>query len=572
MSETRLWLVGWKQALLLALALSLPGPSAGAASFQSAGGVIQVDAYFPPEGATNYGSRVASGGDVDGDGFADCLVGVSLYGPGALGAVFVYSGPTGDLIRRIDGTHLGVDSSFGLAVAGAGDVDGDGFDDVIVGAPRKSTLPGPGDHGAVSVFSGATGQELWTAFGSSSLDFLGASVTGMGDVDGDGLPDVAAGAPSTYSPPNGGPGYVAIYRGYDGQFIRSVSGNSVPGAFGSSISGVGDIDGDGRGDVLVGAPATIVPNVGAAFVISGATGGVLWEWYGTHDGERFGLAVAALGDVDHGGTPDFMVGGHGLQTGHGGNTVQVFQGESGQRLWEVQTNDVDEMFGLHIAGADDFNADGFLDFAVSAPRAAVAGNGRPGAVYLYSGHDGSLFRRIEGRVDGSRFGGGLSGAGDTDGDGRAELLVGILDLRLGYSGVRVLGFNPILSGDATSLSALSGGTVNFGMAFPESEAGLPYAVLASLSGTGPTRVTGVDVPLTVDALTKRTALKNPPQISSGAIGTIPPDGLATAVLDAPPGALVGKIGSTVYVAAVSLEPDSRVLRTSSVAVPLEIVP
>ena len=195
---------------------------------------------------------MAGAGDVNGDGAPDLLVGDG-FGP----VVLVFSGADGSVLRTLDRPPGA--GSFGKAVAGIGDVNGDGAPDLLVGAPN-SNAGGEAAQGRAFVFSGADASLLRTL----DLPFpqfnaqLASAVAGAGDVNGDGVPDLLAGAPGRTVP--GGvsqQGQAFVFSGTDASVLLTLDTPTpdLAAGFGEVLTGIGDVDGDGSPDFLVGAPA-----------------------------------------------------------------------------------------------------------------------------------------------------------------------------------------------------------------------------------------------------------------------------------------------------------------------------
>lgn len=254
------------------------------------------------------GRAVAGLGDIDGDGFAD--VGAASY----FNHVRIYGGPDGHLIRSHFGPTITRPS-----ISGVGDMDGDGHADYVIGWPQDNTI---GDWaGRATVYSGIDGSVIHDVFGHTGNgtgiigDHLGTSVAGLGDVDGDGIPDFAAGAPGVVCMGSCGAAtqaMVRVYSGLDARVLHEWNGvdytnRAWGGLFGFRIFGGGDLNGDGLGDILVAAPDDGWGSPGSLQAFSGKTGGVLWKVWGQGTGNllRFG---AILGDLDGDGLAEFAVG------------------------------------------------------------------------------------------------------------------------------------------------------------------------------------------------------------------------------------------------------------------------
>lgn len=370
------------------------------------------------------GTSVSAAGDVNQDGFVDVIVGNPRAGYGGIdsGSAFVYSGKNGSLLWRFDGRKGDL---LGSSVAGAGDIDGDGFADMVIGAPGTADY-----RGSAFVFSGR-GTVLYRFDGPFSRGSFGDSVAGGVDVNQDGFPDVIVGAP--WSDPGGQvlAGSAFVYSGKDGSTLLQFDGSATSGRLGSAVAGVGvggagDINRDGFPDVIVGAEAGPWPSSpGSAFVYSGRDGTVIWRFRegtnGIHD--YFGAAVAGAGDVNQDGVPDVIVGANyiHLDGKSRAGSVFVYSGTDGSVLWRFDGRTRGERLGTAVAGAGDVNHDGFPDLLVGA---AYAQSGAGGSALLYSGKDGAVLWTFYGTAVDAYLGFAVAGAGDIDQDGFLDVILG----------------------------------------------------------------------------------------------------------------------------------------------------
>ncbi|MGB6836627.1 MAG: flexitail domain-containing putative surface protein [Dehalococcoidia bacterium] len=386
-----------------------------------------------PQPWAYFGSSLAVG-DVDGDGNGDIAVG-ALYEDApfyAQGRAYVFSGADGSPLFTLNTPNPQAYAYFGESVA-VGDVNGDGNGDIAVGASDEDVGAMVG-QGRAYVFSGTDGSLLYTLTTTDPQwgAWFGHSVA-VGDVDGDGKADIAAGAPLEWVGPNDHQGRAYVFSGADGSLLFTLDTPNPQEwlSFGWSVA-LGDVDGDGKADIAVGADNQDVgttPNQGRAYVFSGADGSLLLtlDTPNPQEDPEFGRSVA-VGDVDGDGSGDIVVGAH--QEDVGGNPDEgrayVFSGADGSLLFTLDTPNPEAhaWFGFSVA-VGDINGDANGDIVVGAHEEDVAGNADQGRAYVFSGADASLLSTLDMPFPQGNAGFGHSVAvGDVTTDGNGDVAVG----------------------------------------------------------------------------------------------------------------------------------------------------
>lgn len=349
-----------------------------------------------------------------------------IVGLGLLAIESTLAQGTAVLLYQKNGAVAG--DGLGICVAGAGDVNADGKADFIIGAPSANSGDQP-HAGSVYVYSGSDGSLLYEKDGAVAGDDFGASVASAGDVNGDGKADFIVGAP--YARPNGLEiaGTVYVYSGANGSLLYKKDGVSADLRLGISVASAGDVNRDGKTDFIVGADFASPGGrrqAGSAFVYSGADGSLLYQVDGAEAGDNLGWSVASAGDVNGDGRADFIIGAPG--TCWGANyyvgSVYVYSGADGSLLYKELGAMAYGRLGTSVASAGDVNGDGKADFIVGTLWGSPGEPAGAGSAFIYSGADGCLLYEKHGTAGGDWFGFSVGSAGDVNGDGRADFIIG----------------------------------------------------------------------------------------------------------------------------------------------------
>lgn len=526
----------------------------------------EILSVFGQNTGDRLGTAVLSPGDLDGDGISDLVSGSPSVGPVGQpfhGLVVAFSGDTGEVIYEISG-NLG--DALGWSLGEAGDIDGDGIADYLVGAP--GTHPDPGKVLAVS---GVSGNVIYEVSGGGGGDSFGFSISSIGDIDGDLLPDFVVGAPR-YDQIFNSTGGVFIFSGANGALIFSHFGIQTSEEVGEEVAGIGDVDGDGRGDIAF---QSTPFSQGRVTVISTGSRQEIYSIDGRLGNDFLGFSISHIGDLDNDGAQDFAAGAVQVTSIPRIGYVLIISGLTGNIIRELQGVKHYEKFGHDVVGIGDINSDGVPDLAVGAPDRFYDGFDGAGGCDLYSGSDGSFLFSFRGKDD-SRMGSGISSVRSATGRDGANFVAISSPFEDGANenwigSIRVFSFNPFLTAESRKVSASSGGVATFFVDFPEEFAGFNYQIFSSSSEYEVSNFQGFSLPLARTPLllaSKSGRLGKFP----GQIGTLDSNGNAMATLTVQPGQLSASLVGNRYAFVAVAGPNRNSPKRSSARLLVQVIP
>lgn len=512
----------------------------------------------PSASARSFGYSWASIEDLDGDGVPEHVIGDpnAKSGGNEVGAVQLTSSATGKAIAYLLGAaHL---DAFGRSVTVLDDVDFDGVQDFVVGAPGVD-IAGSTGEGQVLVYSGATQQLLYSVDAPITDERVqfGYYVAALEDINGDGATDFAIATPNEAN----GRGQILALSGADGSLLAWARGSQFKG-IGWHLARCHDFDGDGWSDLV----CTMRHEVGddaELIVYSGKDLSFLGSTTIAYSKPR---VVGSAGDFNGDGTPDFVISGAKDLNANWGY-LYVLSGIDFRQLILLRGSRPNANLGNSAVGVGDWDGDGFDDLAYTYDENFNANHERMFIAVLSGKTRQHLIQRrfhFQRNWRSSR----LFSLADHLGDARREL--GMFNPNGDRTAV-VFGQSEFIESSADELSASAGGSIDFDFHFPVAAAGMTYHLLASASGSGPSFF-GVKVPLTYDSLARATIGGDyAPAIATDPIGTLDDRSRGSAQLTLPAGALQALVGRTLTFAAVAY-PAGRLAKYSSAARTVTIVP
>ncbi len=397
------------------------------------------------------GYAVSNAGDVNNDGYDDVIVGAPFYTQTVYseGVAYLFYGGAGGLrpdpVWTAGSGQKG--ARFGASVSTAGDVNSDGYDDVVIGAHRYNTAAtGQSEEGRVYLFYGSadglSASPDWILDGDQAGANFGVAVSTAGDVNSDGYDDIIIGA-SGYANNEGKVGKAYVFLGFgEGTttLFWSVEGDQGGAKFGESVNTAGDVNNDGHADIIVGAPRYdgAEGNEGAAFVYYGDASVDLdpaWSVVITQTKAQFGAAVSTAGDVNGDGYDDVIVGAPAYTvTAQFEGGAFIFHssaaGLSSSPDWQITGGQSNAHFGASVSTAGDVNGDGYADVLVGAPLYSTDKEhpAQEGAAFVFAGEEDGVRQTIywssDGGKAGTKFGASVSTAGDVNDDGCDDIIIG----------------------------------------------------------------------------------------------------------------------------------------------------
>ena len=383
----------------------------------------------------NYGVAVSGAGDINGDGYDDVMIGArsedATYSDA--GRAYIYNGKDGSLLFALTSPNIQSSGWFGNSVSYAGDINNDGYDDVVIGAPFES---GGGSHsGSVYVISGFDGSLIRTINSptpSVNGDF-GFSVSGLGDVNDDMIPDIIVGARRE----NNWLGFAYIFSGTDGSLLQTLSSgySGFVGFLGNSVSAIKDINNDNKDDVIVGAVKEDggASQSGRVHLFSGDDGNLLFTIESPNPVSvgTFGNSVSSAGDINNDGTNDIIISAPNENSSfQKSGRAYIFSGVNGVLLYSLTSPNPEEngFFGTAVSNAGDLNKDNYDDVLIGASW-EDGGASNSGKVYVISGESGNVMNTLVSTnpVSGGVFGSSVSYAGDLNNDSYPDIVIGALN-------------------------------------------------------------------------------------------------------------------------------------------------
>ncbi|MDA0373409.1 MAG: integrin alpha [Planctomycetota bacterium] len=480
--------------------------------------------------------------------------------------------------------------AFGIGISRLGDLDGDGHDDLLIGSPSDARAPAPA-IGSVRIVSGRTGLvlTLWTSPSPTVGSRFGASVAGVGDVNGDGAPDFLVGEPDW----NQGQGRALLVSGR-GPILASLPGQLIPDGLGGTVEATGDLDGDGVVDFLVTNQDPTRPRPPLRWrAFSGANLSVLHDQRSTRAKQ-----VVGGGDVDGDAYADLLVAD--ITASPGGTdvgTVQVLSGQNLRVVASVTGTALYDYYGQQVRGVGDVNGDGRDDFAAFGWVSGLRVHGLSPGVRQYGpsftpayapdhlapigdidadGHDdfavgvesggqqldfvsGATIQSVwtERNWNALGFAAHVQLVGDIDADGVADVAVAAPYGERSGQAPAVFVYSVrdrTLVGDAFRIPLSTGGIQTLTLDFGTTSAGQTFVMLGALSGVVPgTQIGTLHLPLNADPYTL--SMLGGVSLTLPQVGTLDAFGRATSRFALPPGLPSGLAGWTFHHAALTLDPS-----------------